>query len=153
MHTNSVCITNGHSENITVGILTFLDWVRLHGLCRQNKLEWRSAAAPSFRCFAQAYKTGHRWRFFRSFKIHLWELNLFFRVNSDTMKLEQIFSLTNTLQSLNFHLPKWDAHKFVWISLTSSDCYLFLFRCRQIQTCEQYLKASMASTLKFTSNS
>ena len=58
------------------------------------------------RCFAQAYKTGHRWRFFRSFQDSFMGTQPFFRVNSAMMKLEQIFSLTNTLQSLKFHLPK-----------------------------------------------
>ena len=86
--------------------MIYFCWVGLQELSRQNKLECRCAAAPSLKCFAQAYKTGHRWRFFRSFQDSFMGTQPFFRVNSAMMKLEQIFSLTNTLQSLKFHLPK-----------------------------------------------
>ena len=123
MHTNSVCITNGHSENITVGILTFLDWVRLHGLCRQNKLEWRSApaAASSLKRFAQAFDTLTRWRFFQSLKYSLIGTWLWFWVNFNTMKQKclLIFSLEEGTANLsifvlqsenNFHL--WKSEQF-----------------------------------------
>ena len=34
----SVCITNRHSENITVGILTFLGWVGLRSSAAKTNL-------------------------------------------------------------------------------------------------------------------
>ena len=118
MYTNSVCITNRHSENSTVGILTSLGWVRLQEFCRQNKLEWRwrSSMAPSLKRFARAYKTRHRWRFlFNLLKILSSELSFVLEqnLNNEWERNHLIFSLIDTLQSFNFHLPKWKAHQFV----------------------------------------
>ena len=102
-------------------LLTARCSVRLQELYRQNKLEWRwrwgSSTAPSLKRFARAYKTRHRWRFlFNLLKILSSELSFVLEqnLNSEWERNHLIFSLIDTLQSFNFHLPKWKAHQFVF---------------------------------------